>query len=51
MIDGRLEEAVWQRAQATDAFTQKRPFEGEPPGERTTVRILHDDSAVHIGVS
>jgi hypothetical protein len=50
-IDGRLDEPAWRDAPEADAFTQKRPVEGEPPVERTSVRVLYDSDAVYIGVA
>src|SRR6188768_3799537 len=49
-IDGRLDEIAWKRARPSDAFTQKRPAQGEPPSEHTSVRVLYDDDALYIGV-
>ncbi|WP_437296199.1 DUF5916 domain-containing protein [Sorangium sp. So ce426] len=51
VIDGRLVETEWQNAPSTDSFTQKRPFEGQKPTERTTVRVLYDDDAVYVGIA
>ena len=47
LIDGRLDDAVWQTAAATDAFTQQVPFDGSPPSERTQMRILYDEDAIY----
>src|SRR6185295_8729395 len=49
VIDGRLDEAVWQSAQKAENFRQKEPEEGKPATERTEVRILYDNSAIYIG--
>jgi len=49
-IDGRLDDAVWRGAPASEAFTQKRPRPGAPPSERTRVRVLYDDDAIYVGV-
>ena len=48
-IDGRLDEAIWQRALPVTAFTQRDPREGEPATQRTDVRIVYDDDAVYVG--
>jgi hypothetical protein len=50
VIDGRLDDAVWQKAPASEAFTQKFPHEGASPSDRTTVRVLNDDQAIYIGI-
>ncbi len=48
-IDGRLEEADWQRAQPAKDFLQKDPDEGQPASEATEVRFLFDDDAIYVG--
>jgi hypothetical protein len=48
-IDGRLDDAVWATAPATDTFTQQYPFDHQPPSERTLLRVLYDDQALYIG--
>lgn len=48
-IDGRLEEAVWQRAIPADSFIQSRPIEGQPAMQRTEVRVLYTDFAIYVG--
>jgi hypothetical protein len=49
-IDGRVDEAAWSDADATDAFTQTDPREGAAPSARTVVRVLADAKALVIGV-
>ncbi len=48
-IDGRLDEAAWQRATPITDFRQYEPNEGAPASQPTEVRILFDDQAVYIG--
>src|SRR5688500_16210819 len=48
LIDGRLNEEVWQRGTLLTGFLQREPFEGEPASERTELRILYDRSALYI---
>ena len=43
LIDGRLQDPVWQLAPGTSAFTQWFPFDGAPPSEKTVLRVLYDD--------
>jgi hypothetical protein len=50
VIDGRLDEAAWEAARVTDAFTQQYPVEGVAPAERTELRVLYDDRALYIGI-
>jgi hypothetical protein len=49
-LDGKLDDAVWQKAAPSDVFTQKSPVDGKAPGDRTVVRILYDDDNVYVGV-
>ena len=48
IIDGRIDEAVWDRAEVLTDFHQARPNEGAPPSERTEVFLLYDDDALYI---
>jgi len=48
VIDGRLIEESWSRAEAASAFTQRDPDEGRPATERTEVKILYDNDALYI---
>lgn len=48
-IDGTLDDMAWQEAIAEDAFTQKSPRGGNPPSERTTMRVLYDEDAIYVG--
>jgi hypothetical protein len=48
-IDGRLDEAVWGRAEPITDFTQRDPVEGGVPSERTEIRVLYDRDALYIG--
>lgn len=50
-VDGRLDEAEWNKAPASSAFTQKFPAESAPPTEATAVRVLYDDRDLYIGVT
>jgi hypothetical protein len=49
VIDGRLDEAVWQSAPVVSGFIQSAPLDGAPTTERTEVRILQDEEAIYIG--
>jgi Carbohydrate family 9 binding domain-like len=50
VIDGRLDDAVWQSVPADDHFTQVQPAEGKPPSERTEFRVAYDDQNLYIFV-
>ena len=48
-IDGRLDEAIWQRGHVIEGFSQREPRQGDPVSERTVVRILTDKDALYVG--
>ena len=48
-IDGHLNEPVWQEAPVATDFVQTTPNEGDPPSQRTEVRILYGESGLYIG--
>ncbi len=48
-LDGRLDEAVWSRAEPAMGFVQREPEEGAPATEATQVRFAYDDAALWIG--
>src|SRR5687768_11380363 len=50
VVDGILDDAVWQRAAVIDNFTQQEPEEGKPATERTEVLLLYDAAQLYIGV-
>ena len=49
VIDGRLDEAVWGRADVISDFHQIRPGDGTPPTERTEVYLIYGDNALYVG--
>lgn len=48
IIDGILNEPIWQNKPSVDAFIQKEPTEGALPSERTEAYIAFDDEALYI---
>ena len=50
-LDGTLNDALWQQATPIDNFLQREPFEGQPPTERTEVRVLYSRHDVYFGVT
>jgi len=50
IIDGVLDDAVWEQAAYIDEFHQIIPVDHGEPSERTEVRILYDDDALYLGV-
>jgi hypothetical protein len=49
VIDGRLDEAVWEQAEVITDFHQIRPGNGTPPTERTEVYLLYGSDALYVG--
>jgi hypothetical protein len=48
VIDGRLDDAVWQGIDALTDFVQQNPIEGAAPSESTEVRIAYDEHALFV---
>jgi len=49
VVDGVLDEEVWEKAPPVTAFVQREPNEGAAATEKTEVRIAYDDEALYIG--
>ncbi len=50
VLDGRLNEAVWSRAQPISRFYETYPGYLVPAPERTEVRLVYDDDALYVGM-
>lgn len=50
VLDGVLDDACWQNAEAITNFTQVSPREGEAPTERTEIRFVFDARNLYIAV-
>jgi len=50
VIDGILDERVWQEANSLGDFVQAEPTEGDPASEHTDVRLLFDNKMLYVGV-
>jgi hypothetical protein len=48
-LDGKLDDAVWNRAAWIRDFVQKMPNEGAPPSDSMQVAIFYDDDALYVG--
>jgi len=49
-IDGKLDEAIWQKATRITQFTQRELVLGEAATERTEVAMVYDDQKLYIAV-
>ena len=50
VVDGKLNEEVWQQAPAIIDFVQRDPDEGKEPTMRTEARVAYDDAALYVAV-
>jgi len=51
VLDGVLDEPVWQEASPVGQFRQRNPQEGNPATEQTEVRIIYSETAIYFGVT
>ena len=49
VLDGFLDEAVWERAVPVTGFRRDRPGDGLPAAEKTEVRVAYTDDALYVG--
>ncbi|HUR67595.1 MAG TPA: DUF5916 domain-containing protein [Chitinophagaceae bacterium] len=47
-IDGNLGDAVWQSIPEATDFIQNYPSAGQPASQKTSVKVIYDNSAVYI---
>jgi hypothetical protein len=50
LIDGRVNDTVWQSVAPYSTFTQQDPIEGAPASERTEVRVVVGNGNVYVGI-
>ena len=50
-LDGTLNDPLWQQATPISNFLEREPHEGQPPTEKTEVRILYTDHEVYFGIT
>ena len=50
LIDGNLDDAIWQRATRITEFVQQSPLEGQPATEDTEVYLAYDDEHLYFGI-
>ena len=49
ILDGKLLEPEWQRAEVENDFMQYDPTAGGAPTEKTEIRILYNDEYLYVG--
>ncbi len=50
VIDGKLDDEVWQKHDWEDGFIQGEPYEGRDPSEKTSFKVLYDEKALYVAV-
>ncbi|HEY3371937.1 MAG TPA: DUF5916 domain-containing protein [Prolixibacteraceae bacterium] len=50
VINGILDEVVWQSGDWMDDFTQNEPYSGRPASQRTEFNILFDDNFLYVAI-
>ncbi len=48
-VDGVLDELIWSTAPVGDEFVQNEPQPNEPATMNSSVRVVYDDVAIHVG--
>ena len=51
VVDGALDEEVWQRAEPVGGFVQSEPQDGQPATERSEVRLAYDHGHLYIAAT
>jgi hypothetical protein len=50
VIDGRIDEPVWNSVKWQGDFTQKEPYEFASPSQKTVFKVLYDDNNLYVAV-
>lgn len=50
VIDGKLDDPAWEKAEWQGDFIQREPYEGEKPSQATMFRILYDDKNLYVAI-
>jgi hypothetical protein len=50
VIDGVIDEQIWQEGSWIDDFTQNQPYNGRPASQRTEFKILFDDDNLYVAI-
>ncbi len=50
VIDGNLNDDIWQRASLINEFYQREPYPGKPVSEKTEFYFLYDHNNIYIGI-
>jgi hypothetical protein len=50
VIDGRLDDPAWEKAEWATNFTQREPDDGKAPSQQTAFKIMYDEKNLYISV-
>ena len=50
VIDGLIDEPVWNTVEWQDDFTQQEPYEFDKPSQKTAFKVLYDDNNLYVAV-
>ena len=48
-IDGNLDDAAWVNVPVATDFVQNYPTSGQPASQKTTIKVLYDNTAIYVG--
>jgi hypothetical protein len=48
LIDGRMDDTCWNRAEWGGDFIQSEPYDNKPPSQQTAFKILYDDNNLYV---
>jgi len=49
VIDGKIDDEVWNKVEWAGDFIQRTPYENETPSQETKFKILYDDRNIYFG--
>ena len=50
VIDGKLDDSIWEKAEWAGDFIQREPYEGKEPSQETAFKILYDEKNLYIAI-
>jgi hypothetical protein len=48
VIDGQLNDVIWQKARFSGNFIQKEPNEGDPASNQSEIAVVYDGEAIYV---
>lgn len=50
VIDGKLDDPIWEKAEWAGDFIQREPYEGKEPSQKTAFKILYDEKSLYVAI-